>query len=158
MLVKNLPNKIHLAGLGEIEGSSSGDSVDGYEAGATITPGFLVEKFDTAGKRRWRAHSNAAGIPPKTFALNQVYLDKGVDDLILAGEGLDVLQAQAGTVVWGILESGATGEPGTELESAGNGKFQDSAVVTAAAGLALFVCLDSVGTVGADTRIAIEVK
>lgn len=122
-------------------------------ASAAITPGHLIERFDSAGAPFFRKHS-AAGGAGSTYATEQnmnnlsVDVAYGVNDLVEATVG------EPGTTIWALIASGQNIANGQKLESAGNGTLRALAAGVAIA-LAVEAKNNSAGPL--DARIRVEV-
>ncbi len=112
-ITKRAPNTIHLSG--HIE------NVNDVAAGGTITPGYLVERYNSSGTPLFRAHSTAGGKAAKAVALNPSMLNKGVDDTYTTGDLVEVGIFSPGAVAWMLLASGENVVSGDFLESKGDG-------------------------------------
>lgn len=111
-ITKRNPNTVFLGGPKTL--------INDLAASEAITPGMLVQMFNSAGVNRWRKHPTAAG-PCRAVALDMPMLNKGVDDACAAGDLIEVVEAAGGTYLWMLIASGANISFGDKLESAGNG-------------------------------------
>lgn len=138
------PNTVFLAG--------DRTQVNDLEAGETITPGHLVERYIPSGSiNRWRKHATAGGNTAMAVATDQAMVNKGVDDTYAAGDLMEVSILHKGATAWMLIASGVTANFGTKLESAGDGTLR-----ALASGTALATAIESKGAVVALTRIRVE--
>ena len=115
----------------------------------TVTPGHLVERFNSAGVTRWRKHATAGGNTAAAVATDQSMLNKGVDDVYAAGDLAEVSVGHAGSKFWMLIASGQNVAAGDLLGSAGGGTLKTGATV------ARFVADENKPTVTALTRIRV---
>lgn len=135
------PNKIALGG----DWTEVGD----LAASEAITPGHLIERFNSAGVIRWRkATADLAG--PGSVALDQSMLNKGVDDAYALADLVQAGIPHKGATAWMFIASGQNITAGTLLGSAGGGTLKSGATV------ALFTALENKPTVTVLTRIRVE--
>jgi len=140
-ITRENPNTIFLGG----EYTEIGD----LAASETITPGHLVERFNSGGVIRWRkATADIAG--PMTVALNQSMLNKGVDDDYAANDLMQVASLQKGATAWMFIASGQNVAAGVILGSAGGGTLKTGATV------ARCTAIENKPTVTVLTRIRVE--
>lgn len=120
-LVQNRPNTIILAGIWTEDGTVA--------ASEAIVPGMLIE-LNTAGTvSRWRK-SQQIGLASNSFAMQQVMVNKGVDDVYAAGDLVQAGIASPGCIIWGLIASGASIVKGAPLSDAGGGLFKAASGVT----------------------------
>jgi hypothetical protein len=147
----NPPNTIYLGG-----GMNAGDEgityINDKAAVETITPGMLLELHDDSGVAAWGVHDSADDPCPVVVALEQVFLNQGVDDNYADGDLVLAGALKPGSMFWGIVASGADINVADRLQSAGNGKLK-----AAAGGDIRFVSHTDTGAVTEDTRIKVEV-
>lgn len=155
-ITRRPPNTIILSGGGP--GAEQGIRyVNDYVAGATIRPGMLIEKYNDAGVTKWRPHSATADMRTVAVAVEQLMLNKGVDDDYAAGDLVQAAYLGSGCIFWGIGLSGQTIGNQTALQSDGTGKLKAATATTAAANVAWFKSNDALGAIVADTRCRVEV-
>lgn len=121
-------------------------------ASEAITPGHLVERFNSSGTIRFRKHATAGGDTARLVATEQAMLNKGVDDAYAAADLMEVSAGQGGSTFWMLIASGQNIAAGNRLESAGDGTLR-----ILASGTALFSALENKPTVTVTTRIRVEV-
>lgn len=139
-ITRTNPNTIFLGG--------DRTQVNDLAASASITPGHLVERFNSAGVIRWRvATADIAG--PPAVATDQSMLNKGVDDVYALNDLVEVSILHKGASAWMLIASGQTVTAGTLLGSAGDGTLKTGATV------ARFTALEN-KTATALTRIRVE--
>ena len=117
-----------------------------------ITPGMLVELHNDGTTLKWGVHDSANEPVARAVALDQIALNKGVDDAYAAGDLVNVGYFAAGDRFWGLIPSGQNITQGALLQSNGDGKLK--AYSTGPGG---FVAASSPGSVTADTRVWVEV-
>lgn len=118
-------------------------------ASEAITPGHLVERFNSAGVIRWRkATTDING--PKAVATEQSMLNRGVGDAYAAGELVEVSVLAGGGTAWMWIASGQNVAAGDLLGSAGSGTLKTGATV------ARFTALENQANVTVLTRIRVE--
>jgi len=137
------PNTVYLGG--------DRIQVNDLAASEAITPGHLIERFNSAGVIRWRKHATAAGDTGRAVATNQSMMNLGVDDNYAAGNLVEASIGRGGSTFWMLIASGQDIAAGVKLESAGNGTLR-----ALAAGTALFVALENKPSVTVLTRIRVE--
>lgn len=149
------PNTIYLGGGGHGPGGQAGYTPENqFATSEAITPGMLVELHDdgSAGAPRWRKHATAAGtFARKAFALDQPFLNQGVDDDYPADELCQVGIMYPGSVVWALVASGQNIAINDALESAGNGFLKEGTTAPVAR------ALETLGAVTETTRVRAEV-
>ena len=143
-LVRYPPNTIHLGGdMVEV-----GD----LAAGAVITPGMLIERYNSSGTALWRHHSTASVATAPAFALNQSMLNKGVNDTYGVGDLVQAAIGSPGSTFWARIASGQNIVTGAKLESAGDGTLK-----VYATGVPLATALESKNATGGAQMIRVEV-
>ena len=142
-ITRNNPNTVFLGG----DRTQIGD----FAASESITPGHLVERFNSGGVWRFKKHTiTTATATPALVATDQSMLNKGVDDVYAAGDLMEVSALHKGATAWMLIASGQTIVTGNRLESAGDGTLR-----VFASGWPLFQALES-KTATALTRIRVE--
>ena len=147
-ITQRRPNTIHLAG--------PKTTVNDYAASAQITPGMLVEMHNSSGLKV-RPNGSATEIQAIAVALEQIEMNKTVDDVYAIGDLVKFAFLAPGSTFWGIIPSGQNITQGALLQSNGDGKLKAATATTQAAGLGRFQALDSPGAVTADTRVRAQV-
>ncbi len=81
-ITRKNPNTIYLGG-GDGPGGESGMTLVNDEVtGVAARPGMLAETYNDGGVSKWRPHVSAAGtFAQKAFYIEQIEMNKGVDDL-----------------------------------------------------------------------------
>ncbi len=141
-ITRNNPNVIFLGG----DRTQIGD----LAASEAITPGHLVERFNSSGTIRWRKHSTAAGDGGALVATDQAMLNKGVDDAYALNDLVEVSALHKGATAWMLIASGQNIAAGNLMESAGNG------TIRAGTTNPLFIALENKPTVIVTTRLRVE--
>jgi hypothetical protein len=117
-----------------------------------ITPGMLVEHHNDGTALEWGVHDSANEPCAASVALDQIELNKGIDDAYAIGDLVKVGYFLRGERFWGLIPSGQNITQGAKLQSNGDGKLK-----AYAAGPGGFVAVSSPGSVTADTRVWVEV-
>ena len=143
-ITRSDPNTIWLGGPRTV--------INDMGAKAAITPGHLVERVNTAGVWQWQKHSTAAGAAQHAVAVDASMLNKGVDDDYAINDLVEVVEGTTGTNFWMLIASGQNIAYGDNLESAGDGTLR-----AYAAGVKLFVALETKANVTVQTRLHVEV-
>lgn len=140
-ITRSNPNTIRLGGDWTIVGDLA--------ASATIKPGHLVERFNSAGVIRWRvATADIDGVP--AVALDHAMANLGVDDTYLVNQLMEVGIMHKGASAWMLIASGQNVAAGVLLGSAGDGTLKTGATV------ARFTALENKASVTVLTRIRVE--
>lgn len=134
--------------------------VNDLAAGEAITPGMLIERYNSSGTGLWRKHTTAAG-PCHAVATELSMINAGlsvagavalaIDQAYAANDLLEAAIVGPGDTFLGIIPSGQTIVIGDKLESAGTGKLRAYTNSPTP-----FVALEA-KTALADTRIRVEV-
>ena len=157
-ITKRPPNTIYLGGGDGPGGESGCTNINDYVAIEQITPGMLLEYHSDSGTLKWGVHDSATDIGSIVVALDQPFLNLGVDDVYAAGDLVLAGALRNGATFWGIVPSGQNIAVAAKLQSNGDGKLKVATADTAAANVAKFVALESSGgAVTVDTRIRVEV-
>lgn len=151
------PNTIWLGGPVHEVAHDDADGLGTHKASAAITPGMLVEQHADSGELKWRPHDTDSEQVSLAVALNQPYLNKGIDDDYAIGDLVRVGWFAPGSTFYGIIPSGQDIAVGEYLQSNGDGKLKTASATTATANVAKFQSLDAPGAVVADTRIRVQV-
>jgi hypothetical protein len=142
-ITRNNPGTVFLGG----DRTQIGD----FAVSEAVTPGHLVERFNSAGVWRWRKHTiTTATASPAAVATDQAMVNKGVDDVYAIADLAEVSVLHKGATAWMLIASGQTIVAGNRLESAGDGTLR-----IFGAGWPLFQALES-KTAVALTRIRVE--
>lgn len=151
-ITKRPPNTIYLGGGGP-GGEGGITHVNDIVAIETITPGMLLEYHNDSGVLKWGVHDAADDPCPLAVALEQLMMNKTVDDNYAAGDLVQAGILRSGSQFWGLVPIGANLNPGDRLQSNGNGMLK-----AAATGDVRFVAVESTsGAVAAVTRLRVEV-
>ena len=141
-ITRNNPNMIFLGGT-RIQ-------INDLAASEAITPGHLIDSFNSGGVHRWRKHATAGGDTGRIVATEMAMMNKGVDDAYALADLVEASTLQPGATAWMLIASGQTIVHGNKLESAGDGTLR-----ILASGTALFKALEN-KTATALTRIRVE--
>lgn len=119
----------------------------------TITPGMLIELHNDATYGLCYGVQDSANEPSaKCVALDQIEMNKTIDETYAAGDLVKAWYMKAGDIFFGIIPSGQNITQGALLQSNGDGKLK-----AWASGAGGYVAASSPGAVVADTRIWVEV-
>jgi hypothetical protein len=142
-IVKYPPNTIWLGGGLVI--------VNDVAASEAITPGMLIERFNSSGTPLFRKQLTALLPAAPIFALNQSMLNKGVDDVYNIGDLVEAGIGQSGSTFWALIGV-ATIVQGDQMEAAGGGLLQKKTT-----GIPIAIAVE--GKVGAagTTRLRVEI-
>lgn len=127
-----------------------GVEVNDLAASEAITPGHLIDSFNSAGVQRWRKHATASIAVAKTVAREQSMLNQAVTVAYAANDLVEAVILSPGGTAWMFIASGQTIVHGNKLESAGDGTLK-----IFSAGIVLFKALEN-KTATALTRIRVE--
>lgn len=155
-LTKRPPNTIFLGGGGP-GGEGGLTYVNDIAAGAVITPGMVIETYDDNGVTKWRPHSTAAGVQSRAVALEQLMLNKGVDDNYAINDLVQAGILLAGSMFWGLIPSGQNISNQDYLQSNGDGYLKEATSSAAGDGVAAYKAHDTLGAVTVPTRCRVEV-
>jgi hypothetical protein len=148
----NPPNTILLGG-GMNAADGAGTYINDKVAVEPITPGMLLELHDDSGTPAWGVHDTADDPCPAVVALEQTFLNLGVNDAYADGDLVYACALRPGSMFWGIVPSGQNISVGERLQSNGDGKLKAEAT-----GDVRFVShTDTGGAVTEDTRVKVEV-
>lgn len=114
-ITKRIPNVIHLGGPVTV--------INDLAASEAITPGMLVERFNSSGTVRFRK-STRTGLRNTLYAKDMPMLNKGIDDACAANDLIEVVDGAPGATIYAIIASGANITAGARLTDAGNGKLK----------------------------------
>jgi len=127
--------------------------VNDVAAGAAITPGYLVERYQvSAGVAAFRPHATAGGNTTPAVALNAYMLNKGIDDAYATGDLVEIGLGEKGSTWNMLIGSGVNVVAGDKLESAGNGMLRKLA-----SGTPLFTALVDTNATSGTLRCKVEV-
>lgn len=135
------PNTIFLGG--------DKTDINDLAASATIKPGHLLERFNSAGVIRLRVATTDIAGPP-LVALDHSMANKGVDDTYALNDLVEAAVLHKGASAWMLIASGQNVAAGALLGSAGDGTLKTGATV------ARFTALENQATVTVLTRIRVE--
>lgn len=127
--------------------------VNDVVASEAITPGHLIERFNSSGTPKFRKHATAGGKTAPIIALDQSMMNKGVDDAYAADDLVDAAVGMNGSTFWALIASGQNIAAGEQLESAGDGTLR-----ILASGEPLFTCLEGVNNSAGPSTARIKVE
>jgi hypothetical protein len=142
-VTRNDPGTIFLSGPRTVDST--------YAAAVAITPGMLVEKFNTAGVWRLKPHTLTSKEGTQ-YALEQSMLNKAVSDVYAIGDLVETVIGAPGTEIWALIASGQNIVFGNALESAGDGTLK-----VYSSGIKIATALETKANVTVATRLRIEV-
>lgn len=144
-ITRTPPNKILL------DGGPDPTIINDLACSEAITPGMLVERFNSAGTIRFRK-STRTDLRNSLYALDMPMQNKGVDDASAANDLIEVVDAKPGQTIWASVASGAVLTAGTRLTDAGNGYLK-----TVGSGVPCAEALENITATVTPTRIRVEV-
>jgi len=101
------------------------DNVEEMKASAAITPGMLVEIYNSGGTPLVRKHSKDDGwVGPIKFALEDELQGKGIADDYAADDMVQIWTPYRGDWVYALLADGENVSIGDKLTSNGDGFLQ----------------------------------
>lgn len=144
-ITRTAPNKILLFG------GPDPVIINDLAASEAITPGMLIERFNSAGTHRWRK-STRTGLKNTYYALDMPMQNLSIDTACAANDLIEVVQGAPGTCIYAFVASGATIVAGNRLTDAGNGYLKAVGSDTPCA-----EALENVTATVTPTRIRVEV-
>lgn len=120
-------------------------------------PGHFVEKFNSSGTLAWRKVTSATNVQSKFILLENDLNNDDLDTAYTSGDFVPVACLEVGMVVWPIVASGQDITNGDFCQQAGDGTIKEATATTAAANVAHYQALETLGAVTADTRLRLEV-
>lgn len=143
-ITRTAPNKILLSG------GPDPVIINDLACSEAITPGMLVEQFNSAGTIRFRK-STRTGLKNSAVALDMPMQNLGIDTASAANDLIEVVQARPGDTLYMFVASGATIVAGNRLTDAGNGYLKAVGSDTPC-----FEALENVTATVTPTRIRVE--
>lgn len=156
-ITKRPPNTIYLGGGDGPGGESGCTQVNDIVASETIRPGMEIETFDDSGTTKWRKKASATTVGSPVFALDQPFLNNGVDDDYVAGDLLLAGIMHKGSMVWALVPSGQDIANQDYLQSNGDGYLKEATSTAAGDGVARYRSHDALGAITVLTRCRVEV-
>ncbi len=120
-------------------------------------PGHFVEKFNSSGTLAWRKVTSATNMQSKFILLEDDLHNKTLDTAYTSGDFPPVACLDVGMTVWALVASGQDLTNGDFCQQAGNGTIKEATAVTAAANVAHYQALETLGAVTELTRLRLEV-
>lgn len=117
-------------------------------------PGHFVEKFVNSGVVSWRRVSSATNIPSKHILLEDDLNNLNIDTTPLNAY---VACLAIGMTVYALVPSGADITNADYLQQNGDGRLKEATAITAAANVAHYRALETIGPVTVQTRLRVEV-
>jgi len=142
-ITRQSPNTVHLGGPVTV--------VNDLAASEAITPGHLIERFNSSGTIRFRKHTGTS-LAGSIYATEQNMLNLGVDDAYAANDLVEAVVGAPGATIWALIASGQNIAAGNDMESAGNGTLK-----VYSSGVKIATALENKPTVTVTTRIRVEV-
>ncbi len=127
------------------------DVIEEYKAGATITPGMLIE---INGSNAAVVATGDGSLP--IFALEDELRGKGIGDTYSSGDPVQCWIPYRGDVVNGILKSGKKVSVGTGVASNGDGKLKQAGTGDHVIGYAI-KAVDLTGSGATDARVLVRI-
>jgi len=142
-ITRQTPNTVWLGG--------QGTEVNDVFAGAAITPGHLIQRYNSSGmKLRKHATAGAAGA---MYALNQSMQNKGLSDAYAAGDLVEAVIFQRGASVYAFIASGNNIANGDALTSNGDGSLK-----AAGSGVVIAYALEAVDNSAGATAVRLRAE
>lgn len=120
-------------------------------------PGHFVEMFVSGGKPAWRKVSSAVNVPSKHILLEQDIYARTLDTPYNSGEPGIVAALDVADTVWAIVPSGQDITACDLLQQNGDGTLKEATAATAAANVAHYQSLETVGAVTVATRCRVVI-
>ena len=143
-ITRTVPNKVLLSG------GPDPVIINDLACSEAITPGMLVERFNSGGVIRFKK-STRTDLRNSLYALDMPMQNKGIDDASAANDLIEVVDARSGDTIYALVASGASLVAGARLTDAGNGFLK-----AVGSGVPCAEALENV-TATATTRIRVEV-
>jgi hypothetical protein len=151
-LAKNEPNTILLHGRDRAIIIDKWPLID---TGAK--PGHFVEKFSSSGTLAWRKVTSPTDMQSKFILLENDLNNSTLDTAYTSGDFPPVACLDVGMVVWPLVASGQDITAGDYCQQAGDGTIKEATATTAAANVAHYQALETLGVVTELTRLRLEV-
>lgn len=120
-------------------------------------PGHFVEKFNSSGTLAWRKVTSATNMPSKFILLEDDLHNKTLDTAYTSGDFPAVACLDVGMTVWALVPSGQDITNGDFCQQNGDGTIKEATAVTAAANVAHYQALETLGAVTELTRLRLEI-
>lgn len=153
-LAKIPPNTILLVGRERAYIDNNGQ-IPIIDTGAL--PGQFVELADIGGVLGWRKVTSATNIPSKFILLEDDINGKGVDQAYNSGDIPAIACLDLGMEVWALVPSGQDITQGDYLQQNGDGNLKEATAGTAAANVAHYQALETLGAITALTRCRTQI-
>lgn len=144
-ITKLNPRTVHLGGRITV--------VNDLVASEAITPGHLIERFNSSGTQKLRKHSTAGGFAVRLVALNQSMLNKGIDDAYAAADLVEAAVLSPGATAYMLIGSGQNITNSQFLESTGDGTLRLQSSTNTRVAQALETVDNSAGLTAARIRV-----
>lgn len=120
-------------------------------------PGHFVEMFVSGGKSAWRKVSSAVNMPSKHILLEEDFKNRTLSTPYDSGTAAMVAVLEVGMTVWALLPSGQDITVADYLQQNGDGNLKEATSITAAANVAHYRALETLGAINALTRCRVAV-
>lgn len=115
-------------------------------------PGHFVEMFNSSGTLAWRKVTSATNMPSKHILLEEDYKNKALTEAYVSGSPAMVAVLERGMTVWALLPSGQDITDGDYLQQNGDGNLKEATSITAAANVAHYQAMETLGAITVLTR------
>ncbi len=120
-------------------------------ASETITPGDLIDLFNSSGTIRFRKQATASIGTPVIIAKEASMLGRSWSDTYVVNDLMEAFVCQPGCTFMGWIESGQNLVAGNKVEANGSGGFK-----VYSSGVALATVQENTGAVTVRTRVRLE--
>lgn len=120
-------------------------------------PGHFVEMFVSGGKPAWRKVSSASNMPSKHILLEEDYRNNTLSTPYTSGTPAMVAVLEGGMTVWALIPSGENITACDYLQQNGDGNLKEATAITAAANVAHYQSLETLGALTVLTRCRVAV-
>jgi len=120
-------------------------------------PGHFVEKFVSDGVLAFRKVTSATGMQSKYILLEEDYKNKALTEAYVSGSPAMVAVLERGMTVWALLPSGQDITASDYLQQNGDGNLKEATATTAAANVAHYQALETLGAITTLTRCRVDV-
>lgn len=120
-------------------------------------PGHFVEMFVSGGKPAWRKVSTSTGLPSKHILLEEPYRNNTLSTPYTSGTPAMVAVLECGHTVWALIPSGENITATDHLQQDGLGNLKEASIITAAANVAHYQAMETLGAITVLTRCRVAV-
>lgn len=133
--------------------------------GTAIIPGMFIELANFSGTLKYQPVASATNVASAVIAEEQIELSipnglltgtTSCDTPYLAGSLVKAWTMRPGDEAWALVGSGVDITIGDRMQQAGGGLLKEATADTAAAGVAQFRALETLGAVNVLTRLRVQ--